>query len=483
MARVLVAMAMVTKFQVSEAKFAKDLQSPTLNTIQPRSEDGDEQSFAGTQRDVRRINMCTTFPEGEELRLANSQAMKRAYMIHQQIHNLKDQYVKDAATFFHEGQPKASSDRRQVVGKHRGNSSNLRVGTDCSGTEAPIQALHNLHVDHTHVFSCDNDPNVVRTIKANFLPTTIYDNITTRDNDQCAEVDLYIAGFPCQPFSTAGKQQGFEDEKGRGTIFYNVLQYIEKHKPKVFILENVKGLVTLQKGKYLRKILKALHSIKQDISSSSNACGAIPCGAYEIHHTVLNTKDQGVPQNRPRWYCVGIRKDTFGTDNGSTFEFPRAIPCPSIELFLDDRKGPKDLPHEETFTARRNIDKARNAVRASGQDPDMLPYVIDCDASQAKTKHIHDLSPCITRSRHNGHWLTHKNRRMTKEEMFRLQGMNPTQFTVDVAERTLGQQIGNAMSVNVIERVILRALIAAKLMPGESQGGDRWESGEALDEL
>ena len=57
---------------------------------------------------------------------------------------------------------------------------------------------------------------------------------------------------------------------------------------------------------------------------------------HEIHHKILNTKENGVPQHRPRWYCVGIRKDTFSKEK-SSFEFPAPIePCPSIDLFLDE---------------------------------------------------------------------------------------------------------------------------------------------------
>ena len=129
--------------------------------------------------------------------------------------------------------------------------------------------------------------------------------------------DIYVAGFPCQPFSLQGRQQGFRDAKGRGKIFFYVRDYIAANKPKIFVLENVKGLISVRNGNPFRKILKTL--------------GAI--GAYNIHHAVLNTQDHGVPQFRPRLYIIGIRKDV---DKG-TFSFPESIPCPSIEEFLDKR--------------------------------------------------------------------------------------------------------------------------------------------------
>ena len=91
--------------------------------------------------------------------------------------------------------------------------------------ESPIQAIRNLKVPYNQKFSCDNSEHVQATIKAFFLHGTFYKDINTRNNHETAEVDLYVAGFPCQAFSTAGKQKGFSD--GRGTIFFRVLDYIE----------------------------------------------------------------------------------------------------------------------------------------------------------------------------------------------------------------------------------------------------------------
>ena len=143
---------------------------------------------------------------------------------------------------------------------------------------------------------------------------------------------MYVAGFPCQPFSSAGKQQGFKDSRDRGTIFFNVLEYITAKQPKIFVLENVKGLVVLDGGKCLKTILKALHSIKPP-------AGGEPC--YEVHHRVLNTKDHGVPQSRPRWYCVGIHRSTFAGSDTSLFRFPEGIPCMPIEDLLDPDVKPE----------------------------------------------------------------------------------------------------------------------------------------------
>ena len=449
-------------------KMDKDETCPSLNVIQKKKKIQHDETLVIPQ-------------DPEELRLAQAAAWISAYKLHCKVMHKEENYRQDAQKFFESA--KAKSPRPLAVSKQDASPSSIKVGTDCSGIEAPIQALRNLQVDFSHVFSCDDCPDVIKSMKANFQPLTHYPDITKRDNATSQYVDIYVAGFPCQPFSTAGKQQGFEDAKGRGTIFYNVLDYIEVHRPKVFILENVKGLVTMAKGKHVKKILKALHDIKKPGENPGTGVrGESSVSAYEIHHDILNTKDHGVPQSRPRWYCIGILKETFAGSEKSTFEFPQTLTCPSIDLFLDSSKSATAI-NQVGNTSRRNIEKARSKIISDGRKPDEEPYIVDCDASTSCSRHTFNFSPCITASRYQGHWITHRGRRMTKEEMFRLQGMDPTQFVVDIPANALGRQIGNAMSVNVVERLISRALEAANLKPKSNIEGDRWANGTALKEL
>ena len=130
---------------------------------------------------------------------------------------------------------------------------------------------------------------------------------------QCKDiVDVYVAGFPCQPFSLAGRCLGFEDR--RGLVFFEILQYLTAALPKVVLLENVTGMLTINSGQYFRDIIGALEEI----------------GKYNLKHAVIDTAAHGVPQHRERVYIVGIRKDV----DDATFAFPVGLAsCIDLEDF------------------------------------------------------------------------------------------------------------------------------------------------------
>ena len=404
---------MVTFTKAATKQARKQEQKPSLNVLQPKCE-------KAQQGEIRRNDALD--------KIASEQAAQQnAWDLYQNIHKKSEVRPED---FF-------------VLGP--GNV--IKIGTDCSGLEAPVQAIKNLGIPFQHSFSCDNDIKVCESIKSSFSPKTLYTEITERDHSKTPAVDLYVAGFPCQPFSMAGKKQGFEDEKGRGIIFWHILDYIEKQKPKVFTLENVKGLVTLQNGKYMKQILKALQSISSPKSKTNKneTAETQSESLYNIYHQVMNTKDHGIPQNRARWYCVGILKKL---DDKCGFEFPQSIATKPISTFLDSQNDLEpDSPPESSQLAKQNVQRATEQIKENGGDPKTETFIIDCDASTQKMKWIKELSPCITRSRNHGHWITNLDRRFSKTEMFRLQGMDPTRFVQKVSDAALGQQIGNAMSV------------------------------------
>lgn len=322
-----------------------------------------------------------------------------------------------------------------------------------------MMALQNLGVPITHAFSCDIDKDAKATILANHAPQTFYDDLCSRDNNAAPSVDLYVAGFPCQPFSFAGLKQGFKDLRGRGNIVFHICDYLEKKRPRAFVLENVSGLRGHNDGKSIEKIIKCLRSIGK--------------GAYTVYWECLNTKDHGVPQNRARVYFVGI----LTARACCAFEFPKSITCPSIEQVLEPatkRPSAADLPPATSSTCRRNVLVALKELREKGHEPLVEPWIVEIDCTTPRLQYKLGVSPCITTRRGNGHWISNRGRRMTKPEMLRLQGIDAGKFKQVVSDSALGKQIGNAMSVCAVERILVRLLPAAGLV--KRKLSDRWES-------
>lgn len=166
--------------------------------------------------------------------------------------------------------------------------------------------------DVQSVFCSDTCPHVRAMIQANFKPLYLFDSCDARPTTVEFGVDIYVAGFPCQPFSLAGLKESFKDRHERGNVIWNLIFYIDQRRPRLFILENVANLKDINGGADFRKILQELESI----------------GDYNIHHQILSTLDHGIPQSRPRLFIVGIRK---WHDDGS-FHFPEPLGyTPAVE--------------------------------------------------------------------------------------------------------------------------------------------------------
>jgi len=334
----------------------------------------------------------------------------------------------------------------------------LKIGTDCSGMETPVMALKKLKVPYEHCFSCDIDKHVKTQILENFPPKKWFDDLMTRDNEATSTpaVDIYLAGFPCQPFSAAGLQKGFKDK--RGMVFYGCADYIDTNRPRAFILENVKRLIGHDDGNTFKQVLRSLNGIGD--------------GAYEVKCQVLNTQEHGVPQSRPRIYIVGLRKDC----KKSEFNFPEPLPRVSLDSILDKVKVKPtmtDLPRKTNKTAFNNVRAVLKKLTREGASPLTKTYVVDCDASEKFRSVMKDRTMCMTKSRASGFWVTSRGRRMNLDEMLRCQGMERS-FKQVVSDRAIGAQIGNAMSQNVIERLFVSLLPAAGLVQKDFPLRDRW---------
>ena len=146
-------------------------------------------------------------------------------------------------------------------------------------------AFQKLGLDGKCVFSSEIDSKAQFTYEANFGEKPFGD---IREVNELPKHEILLAGFPCQPFSYAGKQKGFGDT--RGTLFFEIERLIESSEPEMFLLENVRGLTSHDRGRTLQTIYSKLESL-----------------GYGVKHVLLNSAYHGVPQNRMRIYIVGIR--------------------------------------------------------------------------------------------------------------------------------------------------------------------------------
>lgn len=189
----------------------------------------------------------------------------------------------------------------------------MKIATVCSGIGSPEQYLKDQVIEHEIVFACEIDRYARQTYLANFTPGTIYQDLTAEEWDKPEQYsDLFIGGIPCQAFSLAGKRLGELDK--RGLLFYDFYRYVKNQQPKVFIIENVKGLLSDANGKTFQNWIQLLG---RSLNTHVNMFNHEDSLMYNLHFKVLNSKDFGVPQNRERVFLVGIRNDL-----PNTFRFP-----------------------------------------------------------------------------------------------------------------------------------------------------------------
>ena len=166
------------------------------------------------------------------------------------------------------------------------------------------QACQTFNIDNQCVLSSEIDKNASETYALNFGEQPSGD---IQKIEHLSDFDFMLAGFPCQPFSYAGKQRGFGDT--RGTLFFEIEKLLQTHRPKGFLLENVRGLTTHDKGRTFQTILQHLENL-----------------GYGVNYLLLNSSNFGVPQNRVRIYilgmldqkpCLSIISDKGATDSHS----------------------------------------------------------------------------------------------------------------------------------------------------------------------
>lgn len=279
--------------------------------------------------------------------------------------------------------------------------------------------------------------------RTNFpTPAEIAGDITKISEKDVPPFDVCLAGFPCQAFSLAGRRMGFQDSyKGvcRGTLFQDVVRICEYRKPQVIFCENVKGLTIHDRGRTF-KVIK----------------GAFEEMGYTVFDKVLNSRDFGVPQNRERIYIVCFRKDI----DASGFRFPEPTDTSKrICDILDEAPIPSRYYLSDVYVETLRQHRARHEAKGHGfgyeiRDLDGVAGAIVCGGMGRERKLLIDRRPhSMTPQTHiKGVINSEDIRKMTPREWARLQGF-PETYRLEAADVHLYKQLGNSVTVNVIEAV------------------------------
>ena len=274
-----------------------------------------------------------------------------------------------------------------------------------------------------NVFSSEWDSYAQKMYAANFgeMP---FGDINGIEPAQIPDHDILLAGFPCQPFSIAGKGLGFADT--RGTLFFNIESILAVKRPRAFLLENVKRLTTHDDGRTFQVILERLAQL-----------------GYRVYHKVLNSLDFGIPQKRERIYIVGF------LDAGE-FNFPEALGYyRPLSEFLE--KDSEIAP--EYFLSDAIRQKRLSGVKGVPPYPSIWHENIGGNISALPFS-------CALRAGGSYNYLVVNGvRRLTGREMLRLQGF-PDDFVINIPYSQVRKVAGNSVTVPVIQ-AIAQAMLAA----------------------
>ncbi len=262
-------------------------------------------------------------------------------------------------------------------------------------------------------------------------------DITTVDADEIPDHDLLTAGFPCQAFSIAGKRKGFDDT--RGTLFFEIGRVLQYKKPRYFILENVGGLLSHDKGRTFEVIIISLNELGYDIQ-------------WQMH----NSKNW-VPQNRERMFIIGHlggtrRPEVFPfRENNCQINDVQGQVANTLRARYEGAQATGTYIGEDKFNAQGEIDiiAHRKNYRRNMQvfNPDGITEALDTGQSGGRGQHtVQNM----------------RIRRLTPVECERLQGF-PDNWTEGVSDTQRYKMLGNAVTTNVITEIGKRLLNTYRL--------------------
>lgn len=343
----------------------------------------------------------------------------------------------------------------------------IKVGTVFSGIGAIEHALMRSRIPHDIEFAGDIDKFVKQSYFANYKidPGRWHDDVEHfaihEASKHYKKIDLLVGGSPCQSFSMAGKRGGLDD--ARGTLFYSFAKVIDEVRPKVFIYENVKGLLNHDSGKTWEVIKKVF---EVDLK-------------YKIFSKVLNAKDYGIPQSRERIFVVGFRNSKV------KFEFPNPTELKkTMQEFLDDYVDEKYLLTEKGIAFVTNeIQLKKKYTQINGKialcqkrnqqsnwhgdfidekyflSKKVKQYVLSRGTKNYNAKPETDLkvARAILQTCHKMHragvdnYVTYKYgkiRKLTPNECLKLMGFKD--FKIVVSDTQVYRQAGNSIVVNIL---------------------------------
>ena len=253
-----------------------------------------------------------------------------------------------------------------------------------------------------------------------------YGDITEINEKTLPDFDLLVGGFPCQAFSIAGNRGGFEDT--RGTMFFELARILREKQPRLFMFENVKGLLSHDKGNTFRTIIATLDELR-----------------YDVQWQIINSKNHGVPQNRERVFIIGHSR---GTRRPEVFPFgdnPEAVTQLSGQ-------------HSNTLTTRYYGGQAnRTYVTESKLNAQEIVQLNQPTHSNDRVYGTDGLSPTLNTMQGGNRQPfipeDSRIRRLTPTECERLQGF-PDGWTEGVSDTQRYKTLGNAVTVNVIRDIM-----------------------------
>lgn len=286
------------------------------------------------------------------------------------------------------------------------------------------------------IFANDSDPRAALVYQANHGEIDSRPLETIDIKELPSKFDVLLAGFPCQPFSKAGKKRGFQDT--RGTLFFELAKILDSAKPQAFFFENVKHLLTHDSGRTFSRMLTIL---KCELG-------------YEVFVKTLNSKNFGLPQNRERLYIVGFK------DSSASFDFDglRKYRPRMLNTILETRASPEYYLSEKYFTGLMRH-KARHTKLGNGFGCQILdPHKIANTLLAGNMGREHNLIrdrrltkkeiAAFPRGKPNNEGI----RKLTVNECKSLQGFSK-RFKMPVSNEQAYKLLGNSVSIPVIYEI------------------------------